>query len=128
MSKRSGVVVYEHAAAVLGRVAAGTGVRTALYQHDMPNALRPTVLAVVSETMRRKESLDAALRLCASDLRSLSSGSTVVVFNGDFVDRGAHGVEVLSALLMLKLAWPRSVVLLRGNHEDAQVGTRTRIE
>ena len=40
------------------------------------------------------------------------------VFNGDFVDRGAWGVELLLALLAWRLAAPGSVTLLRGNHES----------
>jgi Ca2+-binding EF-hand superfamily protein/diadenosine tetraphosphatase ApaH/serine/threonine PP2A family protein phosphatase len=45
----------------------------------------------------------------------------VVVFDGDFVDRGDQSVEVLCTLLILKLAHPKHVYLLRGNHEDSLV-------
>ncbi len=37
---------------------------------------------------------------------------------GDFVDRGAWGTELLAVLAAWKLALPRSVLLLRGNHES----------
>eukprot|EP00927_Polykrikos_kofoidii_P077647 TRINITY_DN7456_c0_g1_i1.p1 TRINITY_DN7456_c0_g1~~TRINITY_DN7456_c0_g1_i1.p1 ORF type:complete len:838 (+),score=128.21 TRINITY_DN7456_c0_g1_i1:231-2516(+) len=40
------------------------------------------------------------------------------VFNGDFVDRGAHQLEVLGMLFAFKLAYPDKVWLIRGNHED----------
>ena len=40
------------------------------------------------------------------------------VFNGDFIDRGEYGVEVLTALLAYYLALPAAVYLGRGNHED----------
>jgi len=40
------------------------------------------------------------------------------IFNGDYVDRGAWGVETLSLVLAWKLALPASVVVLRGNHES----------
>ncbi|KAJ1486996.1 Metallo-dependent phosphatase-like protein, partial [Baffinella frigidus] len=46
----------------------------------------------------------------------------VFVFNGDFVDRGDHGVEVLAILLALKVVHPTLVLLNRGNHEDEVVG------
>jgi len=39
-------------------------------------------------------------------------------FLGDFVDKGCFGVEVLYTLMRLKLANPKQVLLLRGNHED----------
>eukprot|EP00928_Gymnodinium_smaydae_P034894 TRINITY_DN2463_c0_g2_i2.p1 TRINITY_DN2463_c0_g2~~TRINITY_DN2463_c0_g2_i2.p1 ORF type:complete len:976 (-),score=219.00 TRINITY_DN2463_c0_g2_i2:4-2931(-) len=40
------------------------------------------------------------------------------VFNGDWVDRGSHQVEVMIALLALKVTYPERVWLIRGNHED----------
>jgi len=46
-----------------------------------------------------------------------------MVFNGDFVDRGRHGVEVLYTLLRLKLANWNCVFLLRGNHEGYDVSS-----
>lgn len=46
-----------------------------------------------------------------------------IIFNGDFVDRGAYGVEVIYTLLRLKLANWDNVFLLRGNHEDIGIST-----
>lgn len=43
------------------------------------------------------------------------------VFNGDFVDRGAHSLEVIAMLLCLTLRYHPRVVMLRGNHEDASL-------
>jgi hypothetical protein len=45
------------------------------------------------------------------------------VFNGDFVDRGSHQLEVLLLLFSLKIAHPTRVVLLRGNHETNSVSS-----
>jgi len=47
-----------------------------------------------------------------------SRGAPVFVFNGDFVDRGRHQVEVVGVLFALKIHWPEQVFLLRGNHEE----------
>eukprot|EP00746_Dinoflagellata_sp_MGD_P122200 gnl/MRDRNA2_/MRDRNA2_57142_c0_seq1.p1 gnl/MRDRNA2_/MRDRNA2_57142_c0~~gnl/MRDRNA2_/MRDRNA2_57142_c0_seq1.p1 ORF type:complete len:459 (-),score=82.91 gnl/MRDRNA2_/MRDRNA2_57142_c0_seq1:32-1330(-) len=39
------------------------------------------------------------------------------VFNGDWVDRGKHQLEVVTLVLALKVACPDNVFLNRGNHE-----------
>jgi len=43
------------------------------------------------------------------------------IFNGDFVDRGNHGIEVFFVLLAFKVAYPKHVTLIRGNHEDLDI-------
>jgi protein phosphatase len=45
------------------------------------------------------------------------SKGAVLIFLGDYGDRGDKPVEVYYAILRLKLAFPEQVVLLRGNHE-----------
>ncbi|CAJ1442137.1 unnamed protein product [Effrenium voratum] len=47
------------------------------------------------------------------------------VFNGDWVDRGRHQMEVMLLILSLKITRPRNVWLNRGNHEDRQQNMRT---
>lgn len=44
--------------------------------------------------------------------------SNMYLFNGDFVDRGQWGPEVLFMIYALKLIHPNSVHLNRGNHES----------
>jgi len=46
-------------------------------------------------------------------------GPTQFIFNGDWADRGAHQLEVVSLVFALKAVFPNKVWLMRGNHEDA---------
>ncbi|XP_050228832.1 serine/threonine-protein phosphatase 7 [Mercurialis annua] len=46
------------------------------------------------------------------------SDHSFFVFNGDYVDRGAWGLETFLLLLAWKVFLPHSVFLLRGNHES----------
>ena len=45
--------------------------------------------------------------------------STILVFLGDYIDRGYMQIETLSLVLYLKKLMPYSIILLRGNHEPA---------
>jgi len=39
------------------------------------------------------------------------------IFNGDFVDRGAHQLEVVLLLMAIKCLYPTRMYMVRGNHE-----------
>lgn len=57
------------------------------------------------------------------DSCGMPSAQNRYLFNGDFVDRGAYGVEVMCVLLALHAAMPEYVTLNRGNHEDYAICT-----
>jgi diadenosine tetraphosphatase ApaH/serine/threonine PP2A family protein phosphatase len=90
----------------------------------------------VSERLVKLEPLGEALVIgdLHGDLESLitilkSSGFTqkmtqrkdaILIFLGDYGDRGAYSAEVYYTVLKLKLAFPEQTVLLRGNHEGPE--------
>lgn len=54
-------------------------------------------------------------------LQKMSQNSTaVLIFLGDYGDRGAHSTEVYCTVLKLKLLFPEQVILMRGNHEGPE--------
>lgn len=55
---------------------------------------------------------------------AIKKSNFYMIFNGDFVDRGRYGVEVLYTLMRLKLANWDNIFLLRGNHEDKDLNDR----
>lgn len=52
------------------------------------------------------------------ELNGLPSEENPYLFNGDFVDRGSFGVEVVLTMLACKVAYPRAFFMTRGNHES----------
>lgn len=45
------------------------------------------------------------------------ANDSLIVFLGDYGDRGVYSAEVYYTVMKLKLAFPERVILLRGNHE-----------
>jgi len=58
------------------------------------------------------------------DKYGLPSEKNVYVFNGDYVDRGPHGVVILLVLYAILLANPMAIYLNRGNHEQRHMNER----
>lgn len=75
---------------------------------------------MVSDLHGDLESLVHILRE-ANVLQKLNQNNkAVLVFLGDYGDRGSHSVEVYHIVLKLKLLFPQQVILMRGNHEGPQ--------
>jgi serine/threonine-protein phosphatase 5 len=59
--------------------------------------------------------------ILSEDVGGFPSEKNLYIFNGDFVDRGEDSLAVIVTLLCLKLAFPKFVHLLRGNHEAKDI-------
>jgi predicted phosphodiesterase len=51
-------------------------------------------------------------------LKAVDLGRDLLVFLGDYADRGPDGVEVIRTVADLRKEHPQNVVALKGNHED----------
>lgn len=52
--------------------------------------------------------------------RMTENSKAMLIFLGDYGDRGAYSAEVYYTILRLKLTFPDQIVLLRGNHEGPE--------
>jgi len=66
------------------------------------------------------ESLITILTRSSFFQKMSKSHNSIMVFLGDYGDRGKFSVEVYYLILKLKLCFPEQVVLLRGNHEGPE--------
>lgn len=47
--------------------------------------------------------------------------ATKYLFLGDLVDRGEFSTETTTVIFLMKVLWPESVIIIRGNHEFSQM-------
>jgi serine/threonine protein phosphatase 1 len=91
-----------------------------------------TRLYAVGDLHGRKDLLDRMLTLILADARGSQAGRRVIVFLGDYVDRGPQSRQVVDTLVAGPPASPQWAgfrwVCLKGNHEDAMLGFLDDIE
>lgn len=57
-------------------------------------------------------------------LKNFELEKNLLIFLGDYVDRGKESLGLLSVLFELQASRPEEVILLRGNHEDWRMNLR----
>lgn len=92
---------------------------TALLKEE-PNLIN---LSSTTEPISVIGDLHGSLSSLTHILHRIQLEDRVVIFDGDFVDRGDYSLEVLLTLLVLKVTYPKNVYLLRGNHEDTMIAS-----
>lgn len=115
------VLHYRYAHELVGRV-------TSLHRDAGLNVQRiqfPTDsrLTIVGDLHGQLQDLLAIL-----EFQGMPSATNWYLFNGDFVDRGSHSVEVLFIIYLFKVMYPDYVWLNRGNHEHRLLNKRYKFE
>jgi protein phosphatase len=72
---------------------------------------------IVSDLHGDLKSLEYILKESDFLRRAKEKEDLILIFLGDYGDRGLYSTEVYYVVLKLKLSFPKSVILLRGNHE-----------
>mmetsp|Transcript_20910 Transcript_20910/g.31202 ORF Transcript_20910/g.31202 Transcript_20910/m.31202 type:complete len:796 (+) Transcript_20910:229-2616(+) len=80
--------------------------------------VEPASLSVVGDIHGQLEDL-----LHIFQLNGLPSPRNQYLFNGDWVDRGDCGVEVVLTIFAFKVLYPTSIYMNRGNHEATDVNS-----
>jgi len=115
------------------------------FKHDEPTILHrkycSLILRQVGEILKKEPNVNRIRKPSAShsvtvvgdlhgslidlatllDIGGWPSAEHTIIFNGDFVDRGDFGTEVIMVLFALKIVFPEYVFLNRGNHEDDDI-------
>mmetsp|Transcript_60110 Transcript_60110/g.159735 ORF Transcript_60110/g.159735 Transcript_60110/m.159735 type:complete len:470 (+) Transcript_60110:88-1497(+) len=93
-------------------------VKTSVYDMKVPTG-QDSKLVVCGDTHGQLEDF-----LYVLENNGEPSDRVWYLMNGDIVDRGPFGSEILIVLLLYKLLYPNAVMINRGNHENVQINRR----
>lgn len=86
-----------------------------------PDIAPGRVIYAVGDVHGRADCLRRLLDRVGADLAGSDETEALLVFLGDYVDRGDDSREVLDFCTDISSIWPHEAVFLRGNHEDAML-------
>jgi len=66
-------------------------------------------------------SVENLLRFFIKDEINNPNNNNIIVFTGDYIDRGYNDIEVLFLVLTLKILMPNKIHLISGNHEEKNI-------
>ncbi|MFW9958876.1 MAG: metallophosphoesterase family protein [Candidatus Odinarchaeota archaeon] len=85
----------------------------------------PNVVTIPSQNLIFVGDLHGELQSVLSVQRYIKKyNNHYFIFLGDYADRGPEQVETFNLVMALNLAYPESVLMLRGNHESNEIASR----
>eukprot|EP01117_Protostelium_nocturnum_P008738 TRINITY_DN3132_c0_g1_i2.p1 TRINITY_DN3132_c0_g1~~TRINITY_DN3132_c0_g1_i2.p1 ORF type:complete len:906 (-),score=379.45 TRINITY_DN3132_c0_g1_i2:34-2751(-) len=114
--KKGGVLHYDIAKKIVER--------TAKLHDSCPNVVSHTIIPPSRFTVVGDLHGQFVDLLTIFSQNGMPSDTNGYLFNGDFVDRGRRGLEVLLTIYSFKLLYPQYVYLNRGNHEQRHINTK----
>jgi len=75
---------------------------------------------IIGDLHGNLESLIEILKQSNFLQRMRQNSDALLIFLGDYGDRGEYSIEIYYTVLKLKLLFPKQVVLMRGNHEGPE--------
>lgn len=75
----------------------------------------------IGDVHGRADCLQRLIEVICEDVSGTAAGSPVLLFLGDYIDRGDESRAVLDICTDIAAVWQDETVFLRGNHEDAMM-------
>lgn len=86
-----------------------------------PQMARDCTIYAIGDIHGRADCLQRLIDVISDDVANTGAEKPVLLFLGDYVDRGDESRAVLDICADIGAFWPHETVFLRGNHEDAML-------